>query len=278
MRTALGNEDYLFGITSDNFSTSFNLNALLENSCFYPAAGTDGSHLEFLSQEITSFIHVDYSMTLLEVERQLQCDFEKVGYKLVGLKLLSKQDVDLDRFRHFYSDLNEHERERLRATEIKSLYSGSKVGSFALWALYEICNSLTGKLAGKRKRFSVLHIGGEACAVFQSLYLENKVNPRAFVSILPGEGYGDNWTLFGNRKFRLYQSILQNCRLNNALLPEYILTSDSRYPDDACFWSTYHHLETYSVREPNSQADGATKIQLFRNQKREFDRDDVSKV
>ena len=36
----------------------------------------------------------------------------------------------------------------------------------------------TGKTEGKASRFSLLHIGGEACATFEAIYLSNKINPK----------------------------------------------------------------------------------------------------
>ena len=60
--------NYLDSLNFKNFETSFNLKELLKNSAFYPASGTDGSHLKKLFEVgICSFIHVDYSIKRLEV-------------------------------------------------------------------------------------------------------------------------------------------------------------------------------------------------------------------
>ena len=83
---------------------------------------------------------------------------------------------------------------------------------FCFWAIYEIDETLTGRTTGKIKKFSLLHIGGEACATFDALYFRNDINPRAVAILNPGEGYGDNWTIFTDTEYRLFRLMQLNQR------------------------------------------------------------------
>jgi hypothetical protein len=86
-----------------------------------------------------------------------------------------------------------------------------------------------------------MHIGGEACATFEAIYLSNKVNPKCIAIISPGEGYGDNWTIFRDPEFRLYQTLHFNKINNNANMPSELLTNMALSDDDNCFWPNYNY-------------------------------------
>lgn len=233
-------------ITSENFNEMFDVKAILEESVFYPASGIDASDIECLSGKLNSFVHVDYSTPREVVEPGMQYHFEGVGYDLIGIKNVSRDELTPNGFIPNNFELNEHERQRLESHDfIRDRFNCINFEPFALWAVYQLNPSKTGKTEGKVKRFSLLHIGGEACATFEAIYLSNKVNPAAVAIISPGEGYGDNWTKFRDTDFRLYQNLLLNCENNGAQMPKLLLTNSMLDDYDPCFWPEYEFQKRY---------------------------------
>lgn len=231
-------------ITKENFNSSFNITDVLQNSVYYPASGIDGKPIEVFANEYNSFVNVDYSLCYDEVKNALESNFIPVGYKLIGIKDISKGDLSPNGFTPEYFSLNEHEKNRLNEHKfIEDLYENSASSGFGIWAVYELDNNLTGKTDGKVKRFSILHVRGEGCATFEALYFENKINPKVIAIIKPAEGYGDNWTKFTDSKFRFYQLIRKNEHVNGAEMPNSILTDFSC--EDGYFWSEYALSETF---------------------------------
>lgn len=232
----------LHNITSENFNESFNLNNLLQNSAFYPASGTDGTHLKELTHTgINSFVHVDYLVVKEKVKRSLENDFIGQGYKLVGIKDISFDKVIPNGFiSHADIPLNSHERKRIQELKhVSDRFYQKEFSQFALWAVYELDPMATVDISRKMKKFSILHIGSEACSTFDALYLSNGINPAAVIMLNPGEGYGDNWTLFTNPKFRLYKMFEKNVNNNAQIMPKYLLTNGNQVKADNACWSGY---------------------------------------
>jgi hypothetical protein len=220
---------FLKTLTTENFENNFNIKKLIENSAFYPASGIDGCHLQTLRQEgINSFVHVDYSIPEDDVQQALEHHFTGMGYRIVGLTHLTKEQITPNGFRPIANiPFNEHERNRLNQSDIRDRMNAKDFTPFALWAVYELDPRATGSTVDKVVRFSILHIGGEACATFEALYLSNGINPTAVVIINPAEGYGDNWTLFTDPDFRLYQLMKMNSKGNNQLMPKYFIINEN---------------------------------------------------
>lgn len=221
----------------------FNIKLFLKNSAFYPASGVDGSHLKALSQHgIENFIHVDYSMPKEEVQLALSTNFKSLGYQLIKISEVTKSQITPNGFRPIASiPYNEHERDRLsREAFIRDRFNGVNFTPFAFLAEYELEGN------DNSSKISILHIGGEACATFEATYLTNGINPIAVVIIKPAEGFGDNWTLFTNSDFRLYQMIKLNTHTNKQAMPKYLIlagNSDEENPN-AC-WQDYKFKEKH---------------------------------
>jgi hypothetical protein len=230
-------------ITKENFASSFNLKDILVDSAFYPASGIDGTGIECLSFKTNSFVHVDYSMPRYVVQEALERHFEPVGFRCIGLRYVSKEELTTHGFRPRDFRLNEHEKHRLEEEVIRDRLYSKNFTPFALWAVYEFDKTSPHRAAGQISRFSLLHIGGEACATFEAIYFNNGINPEAVIIKDPSEGYGDNWTSFSNPDFRLYQAILLNHKQNGASMPEYIFSNFTL--DDICFWPDYSVVENY---------------------------------
>lgn len=232
-------------ITKENFESSFNLKDILVDSAFYPASGIDGTGIEYLSSKTNSFVHVDYSMPGDVVQEALERHFEPVGFRCIGLRYVSKEELTPHGFRPRDFRLNEHEKHRLEEEFIRDRFYCKNFTPFALWAVYEFDKTSHHRAAGQISRFSLLHIGGEACATFEAIYLNNGINPKAITIINPSEGFGDNWTIFRDPDFRLYQSILFNHNQNGAAMPEYLFSNCTL--DDLCFWPEYTIVERFKT-------------------------------
>jgi len=240
--------NWIDNITEGNFNASFDIKKILANSTFYPASGIDATNIEALSEYTNSFVHVDYSVTEEKVRRAMSEDFQGVGYKLIGLKHLSKEELTPNGFKQNNFPLKDSEVERMEnMTQARNIHS-----SFCYWAVYELNESSTGG-SKKNKRFSLLHIGGEACATFDALYVNNGINSKAVAILNPGEGYGDNWTIFRDPGYRLFQLMKLNSEKNNAELPKCIFTNMTL--EKECFWPGYKFENERMYCRPNGNWD-----------------------
>lgn len=241
--------NWIYTITQENFENSFNLKEILKNSTFYPASGADATDIEGLSTCCNSFVHVDYSISESEIKRALSEDFTAVGYKLIGLKHITEKELTPNGFTPNNFPLKDSEKERINYLEqAKKLQN-----PFCYWAIYEIDETFTGKTTGKINRFSLLHIGGEACATFDALYVNNGINPTGVAILNPSEGCGDNWTKFTDPEYRLFKLMQLNSEKNQIKLPEYLFTN--MCSDGICFWSNYELIDKKSFLRPNSNWD-----------------------
>ena len=158
---------------------------------------------------------------------------------MIGIKQVKKEELTPNGFRPSNISFNDHEKERLQSNQIKDRFNSKDFIPFALWAVYELNPLKTGDIERKAKRFSFLHIGAEACATFEAIYLAHKINPAAVAIINPSEGFGDNWTLFTNPEFRFYNNLKDNANKNGASMPEFLVTNLIGSDDEICFWPDY---------------------------------------
>jgi hypothetical protein len=217
----------------------FNLKDILEESLFYPSSGTDTSDIECFSIRNQSFVHVDYSIHRNVIESLMRNHFSGMGYDLIGIKHVSKEELTPGVFIHDNLHLNDYERQRLKIDFIQDRFYGRDFTPFALWAVYELnTNKMTNNVRMK-ERFSLLHLGGEACATFEALYAQNKINPSAVAIISPGHGYGDNWTIFPDPEFRFYQNMNRNALKNKVEMPKILLTNVTLGDEAVCYWPEF---------------------------------------
>ena len=232
---------YIDQITKENFKSKFNIIEILNQSVYYPASGIDASDIECLGNKFKSFIHVDYSCKKEDVFEAMSKHFMPVGFELIGIKEVLQSELTPNGFQLNKIIFNEHEKARLKENSIKKNFYSLNFKPFAYWAVYQLNSNHTNNLTDKTSQFSLLHIGGEGCATFEALYINNKINPSCVVIINPSEGYGDNWTLFTNPNFRFYKSISSNSIKNKIQLPSIILTNMNCIGDNF-FWPKYKFL------------------------------------
>lgn len=213
--------EWIDKITTENFNNSFDLNSLLTNSVYYPASATDGKPIEGLSRFSFSFIYADYSLPLEEVENALKTEFEPIGYKLVGMRSISENELTPNGYTPQNFSLKESEKKRMHYLR----RSIRNLSPFALWAVYELESEQIKNDSGRIRRFSILYVGGEACTTFDKLYVSNKINPLAISILYPGEGWGDNWTCFSDPDYRFYKLVELNVQNNHQVFPKYLFTN-----------------------------------------------------
>jgi len=249
--------NWLQNIIPENFKNAFDIKQIIAKSAFYPASGTDGSHISiFTKLGIYSFVNVDYSTPKDKVQQAMEHDFKGVGYRLIGIRHIEEREITPNGFNPVNIPFNEHERYRLdNLPFVSDLMNTVGFEPFALWALYELDPSTTKSIKDKAQRFSLLHIGGEACATFDATYLTNGINPEAIAIIGPGEGYGDNWTLFTNPDFRLHTMLKMNCTKANQSMPRFLLAGKAL--SNEAFWPDY-------VFENNAMSDNLNLLSLYR--------------
>lgn len=236
-------------ITTENFEKSFDLIKILENSTFYPASGIDATNIEGLSQYSKSFVNVDYSLSEYDVKKALVKDFIPIGYKIIGLKLVKKENLSPNGFKPNCFPLKQSEKERIGFLNNAKIYHKP----FCLWAIYQLDDTLTNKTDGKIKRFSLLHIGGEACTTFDALYVSNGINPIAVAILNSGAGYGDNWTKITNPNYRLFNLMKLNLERNKTSLPKYVFTNMTN--KNECFWPDYSLINKKQYLRSNRNID-----------------------
>lgn len=174
---------------------------ILWNSLFYPSSGFDGGVIKDCNtlarqREIFSFIYCDYTAGKIALH-EAQSTFR--GYHVFASRQVKKDeliprgwkpklppDFDLERYESY-----------------KDLWQ-----PFCTWIVYE--RDLNESEDHGPKRFSLLYIGGEGVATYQALYWSNKFVPTALAIIQPGDGFGFNWTSFGDEKGPLAWVVNQN--------------------------------------------------------------------
>ena len=248
-------------VTAQNMRSYFSIKSIVEDSIFYPASGLDTSVIAYFSRQYTSFVHVDYSHTRERVENSMKHQFEALGYDLVGMRYVSRDELTprgfAPRLALAPQTLNTYEKQQLSHGSVLKNFTASGFTTFATWAVYERNPSKLATNQQRVKRFSLLHVGGEACAVFEGLYLGNRVNPVGVAIVGPGEDKEENWTDFRNPDFRFYQAVAYNVTKNKAQMPAVLFTNQAD-EHTGCFWPDYTFKigvelpqRTYSVFEKN---------------------------
>lgn len=185
-------------------TSDFPINDVLQGSVYYPACGLDGRPVKYLGGYSHSFVYVDTNM---ERERFINGLRTFEGYGLVLNRSLQAKDLC---FRYFEPMMPKASDGIIR----EPYYEDRDI--FAEWAVYKRENWLDESHGPKR--FSLLYIGGEGAATFQSLYFSNRCAPSVLV-LIKSDIWTGNWTEFRDPYGILARSIMRN----PAGKPEYLL-------------------------------------------------------
>lgn len=198
--------------------STFPINDVLHKSVYYPACGFDGRPVKYLGGYSHSFVYVDFNVKHEDLIFQFKTF---TGYELAFSRSLEKGDLCFRSFEPMMPNADD-------GNPSGSLRHGNG-DMFAEWAVYDRSN-LYGDDHGPL-RFSLLYIGGEGVATFQSLYFSNQCSPSAIV-LIKSDGFTGNWTNFTNPKQIFARSDMGNL----ADTPEYMLVE---YDHDSCCWPRY---------------------------------------
>jgi hypothetical protein len=217
---------------------------LLENSCYYPASGTDTSPIKYLGK-IQSFIYCDY---IYDVDRWTnQIIKEMDSYDLI---FQEKLNITKSFHKHFfvkkYERSIEIEREISEQRNLIHKLHSSKKNESLIQEKYDEINRLRDELnnfkdrltynnllkslldrtanfshitiwKNDKKYLSIIYISAEAVHCYEQIFLKNKITPKVISIIQPGHTMGGNWTNF----FDIKSEFLETVR--KGLLPKFML-------------------------------------------------------
>ena len=206
----------------------FPLREVLQDSLYYPGAGSDGKPVKWLAGHVHSFIYTDYGVSQSRFLAELKSPcLGFSGYKIVGRRNVTLKELTPKGWapRHPKSvDGNP----RLWRDYIKT--------PFCIWVVLE--RSLGYSAEHGPERFSLLYLCSEGAASYQALYNSNGIKPK--VLFLINHGFGGNWTNFEEPSKILARSV----RDNRAGMPDYLVgryrpnesatckKNESHWPDD----------------------------------------------
>ena len=205
----------------DNFDINkeIQMDALIENSVFYPGAWSDGRVIQQVNtawkrqmKDVNCFILCDYLMS----ERKFIHEHMNTvcGYRVVGHRSLAE---------HEYLD-PEYKVQLKPGAERKytDTFLGHKesFGKFAHVVLYERDKTHKNVLFGP-DRFLLLYTNQEGLYMFQQLYVRRHIRPKVIV-FSQIWGFAGNWTDFSSPKGTFAWTL----RCHKECVPEWVVVGD----------------------------------------------------
>ena len=223
------------------------LKVLLENSCYYPASGTDATPIKYL-ENIQSFIYCDCRYGFNEWTNQIIKEMD--NYELI---FQEKLNITKSFDKHFFIKIQERKKEiRSEITEIQEqiliihVQNDDKKNKSLIQENSDKINRLEKELFDLKDKFtnnnlleeilkrtinfshitiwkksekylSIIYISSEAVHCYDQLFLKNKLTPKVISIIQPGHTMGGNWTNFFDIRSEFLQTV---CR---GPLPKYML-------------------------------------------------------
>lgn len=203
----------------DNFDIykEIPMDALLENSLFYPGAWSDGRVIKQCNTAwrhlcINCFVYSDY---LMSEARFVNREMDTVcGYKVIGHRSLSENEYLNPEFRLELKPGSEH-----RYTDT-FLGHKEKFGKFAHVVLYERDKQHKSVLFGP-ERFLLLYTNQEGLYTFQQLYVARGIRPKMLV-LSQIWGFAGNWEDPSSTK----SSFVWTLRRHKECVPEWLVVGD----------------------------------------------------
>lgn len=202
---------------------------ILRGSVFYPASAMDGRPVKYFGGYSHSFVYADCNITQGELRAFL--DTFK-GYRLYCSRSVAREELCFRPFQAVPLEPIDGESWTLRVRPSFSPY--------ALWAVYERQPGFD-DVHGP-ERFSLLFVGGEGAATFQSLYYSNQCAPSV-ITLIRCDAFTGNWTSFFNPEAIFARSVMRNPHGT----PDYIFCEYGHGPESP--WPWYPKLQ-HTVASP----------------------------
>jgi hypothetical protein len=147
---------------------------------------------------------VDCCISEDQLKRQL--DTFK-GYRIYHTRSVTKAELSLKPFTPIHTQATDG--------DPRLLLGASEFEPYALWSIYERCEEFDASHGPQR--FSLLFIGGEGAATFQSLYYSNQCSPSV-ITLIRCDTFTGNWTAF----FDATKIFARSVRQNRYGMPDYL--------------------------------------------------------
>ena len=205
---------------------------ILTDSLYYPCCGLDWTPVNLLAGNVYTFVYADYKVRQRELLANLYDD--NGGRGIEGYEVVYQQDVVRDvlvpaNWRPPIQPVAADGRlDRLHRAHRRS----RPFSHWSVWRRLPDYNQKPGP-----EGFSLLYLGGEACALYQCLYNFNRVAPRVLAIIQPGGHMCDGWTML-DKDDSYFERIVAS---NPAGLPKFLVCGGNggdRLYQNAC-WRRY---------------------------------------
>lgn len=205
-------------------SDALPIRSMLAASVYYPASGLDRDPIKWLAKYFKSFVYADYGFDRETVIAALSSfhGCEVHGFREVAPSEFSSQGLLA---KSPWEDVR-YGRQPL-ADFVKP--------PFAIWAVLQRASGFVANHGPDR--LSLLFIGGDGVATFDTLYRQNLSTPAVVALIQPGHGFGGNWTNFTDPDGPLARTVMEN----PAGTPTWLL--EGGMGDETCYerpcWSSF---------------------------------------
>ena len=228
-------------LSQDRFN--FNVNVVLQDSLYYPAAGFDGDPVQYLAGNVYSFLYVDYGVSREGFLERIQ----DPSYGFWGYRICHQESITENQLTPHGWTVKILPETTLQ-TNLNRFMLYKKDGviqePFCEWVIFE--RDRDKDESHGPKRFSLLYLGADGVAAYQAIYLSNNIRPKIIAIIQPGSGFGFNWTEFRDENEIFARSVFYN----RNLLPDYIIHGWWYTPleqNNGPIWNEYARIDSEPI-------------------------------
>ena len=194
---------------------------VLKGSAYYPASSMDGRPVKYLGGFCHSFVYADCNVSRDTLTEGL--DTFK-GYRLYHSRSILRENICSKAFQAVIPEPIDG--------DPKSLHIHPDFLPYTVWAIFDRLPEFDESHGPER--FSLLFVGGEGAATFQSFYYSNECSPSAIV-LIKCDAFTGNWTAFYDPRKILARSVIQN----PYGIPSYLFCDHGQPPP----WPWYSELK-----------------------------------
>jgi hypothetical protein len=197
----------------------------LQDSVYYPASGLDGDPIRYLGGYSHSFVYADFAVPV----EKISASINNPQHALKGYRLLFSKDVSETAFPEGWHPIADVP----KSTKKGDVRARKQPLGYALWSIFERRQDF-GPDHGPN-RLSLLFVGGEALAVYEALYVRNKVAPKVVAIIHCGIGWGFVCTELANPDGAFAQAVLGS----STTQPQFVLHGVRSGSCKDCCWKGF---------------------------------------